>query len=541
METGPRHAGTIVKESLARVSLDQSSAKSTRWCRHRPTPVILWFQTKAPPHRNNDDDDETKHNTDTILWDDAFRQSVVQPLVVLLLSQFILFLGVGAVLPSIPLYGKEIGLSGAANGLVISAPAVTLLLLANGSGRWADQARKPAMMLGMAVIMVADIGTACAQGLATLVVARLALGVGRSVSEAGERGMLADLVTRVPSWRGRILAAQQAVLALGIAIGAPLGGGIVEQYGPRASFLCVSAAAGVALLLYFLLPETTTNDDDVALAANQRDKEEKKLSWFPLLLSNDTTKNDRATKSSREVVAWSSLLQDNLWKGLALCQCGASCGLAAKIASIPILASAILPGGAIGAGALLSAAGLSGLVGASLGGYITDQSGARVAAVLSGVMSGVALILIPVALTPALISPYVLWIRDVLPMYNVDVLLAAPKLVMIHTSFGDLNGMAATFCGLVILWSTAVSAQGPALTAMAQELAPTGSEATSLALPRAAGDGTYIVAPFVLGLAADAAMDLPGIECAVAGGAALLGAVALGLLGKSVSPNTAEG
>jgi predicted MFS family arabinose efflux permease len=504
--------------------------------------MVLWFQKKAPLHRNNDandDHDETKHDADTLLRDDAFRQSVVQPLVVLLLSQLILFLGVGAVLPSIPLYGKEIGLSGATNGLVISAPAVTLLLLANGSGRWADQARKPAMMLGMAVIMVADIGTACAQGLTTLVVARLALGVGRSVSEAGERGMLADLVTLVPSWRGRILAAQQAVLALGIAIGAPLGGVIVEQYGPRASFLCVSAAAGVALLLYFLLPETTNNNNDVALAANQRDKEEFNRSWSPLLLFNDTT-NERPTKSSREVVAWSSLLRDNLWKGLALCQCGASFGLAAKIASIPILASAILPGGAIGAGALLSAAGLSGLVGASLGGYITDQAGARVAAVLSGVMSGVALILIPVALTPALISPYVPWIRDVWPINNVD-LLAAPELVMIHTSFGDLNGMAATFCGLVILWSTAVSAQGPALTAMAQESAPTGSEATSLALPRAAGDGTYIVAPFVLGLAADAAMDLPGIECAVAGGAALLGAVALGLLGKSVSPSTAEG
>jgi hypothetical protein len=92
------------------------------------------------------------------------RTTVFQPLFVLLLSQFVLFLGVGAVIPSIPLYGKEIGLSGAANGIVISAPAVSLLLLAKAAGRYADQARKPAMMIGMAIIVVSDIGTACAQG-----------------------------------------------------------------------------------------------------------------------------------------------------------------------------------------------------------------------------------------------------------------------------------------------------------------------------------------------------------------------------------------
>ena len=42
---------------------------------------------------------------------------------------------------------------------------------------------------------------------------------------------------------------------------------------------------------------------------------------------------------------------------------GAKFGYAAKIASVPVLAAAVLPGGAVGAGSLLSAAGLSGLFG----------------------------------------------------------------------------------------------------------------------------------------------------------------------------------
>jgi hypothetical protein len=48
------------------------------------------------------------------------QEGVMGPFTLLIASQFLLFIGVGAVIPSIPLYGKEIGLSGAALGLVIS-------------------------------------------------------------------------------------------------------------------------------------------------------------------------------------------------------------------------------------------------------------------------------------------------------------------------------------------------------------------------------------------------------------------------------------
>jgi hypothetical protein len=49
-----------------------------------------------------------------------------------------------------------------------------------------------------------------------------------------------------------------------------------------------------------------------------------------------------------------------------------------------------------------------------------------------------------------------------------------------------------------------------------------------MALPRAAGDGTYIFAPFLLGLVTDVAS--PGTECAVDGVAILLGVLALAVL-----------
>ena len=72
---------------------------------------------------------------------------VAGPLRTLLASQFILFLGVGALLPALPLYAQSIGLSSSANGLVISAPALAMLVLNLPFGQAADRfGRKPLML-----------------------------------------------------------------------------------------------------------------------------------------------------------------------------------------------------------------------------------------------------------------------------------------------------------------------------------------------------------------------------------------------------------
>jgi hypothetical protein len=95
----------------------------------------------------------------------------------------------------------------------------------------------------------------------------------------------------------------------------------------------------------------------------------------------------------------------------------------------------------------------------------------------------------------------------------------------------QMTNQAVAFSTVVVMWSLGASAQGPAMTAVAQQLAPKGVEATAMALPRATGDGTYIAAPFLLGLVTDSVVSMPGAECACAGAATLLGTLALALLG----------
>ena len=108
-------------------------------------------------------------------------------------------------LPALPLYAQSIGLSQSANGLVISAPALAMLILNVPTGQMADKyGRKPMMITGLIIMALADVCTGLAKTMLFLIPARLLLGIGRAACEGGDRAYLADLTNRVPKKRGII-------------------------------------------------------------------------------------------------------------------------------------------------------------------------------------------------------------------------------------------------------------------------------------------------------------------------------------------------
>ena len=412
--------------------------------------------------------------------------------------------------------------------MVISAPALALLLVSKVSGEFADKARRPAMVGGMAAIALSDVGTALATGLPTLVLARLGLGLGRGYAEAGERGMLADLAGAAPKLRGRALAVQQAAVGLGIALGAPAGGAVVDVYGPRASFLCVSAAALVALCICKcprLCVVSLAHCADSSTALTPRNCTDALLPETVVATKNDSV--TAATADGKDAVDdsnkadWAELLRTSpAWRGLCAAQAGTSVTFACKIAVIPVLAGSLL-GSAKDTGLLISAAGLAGLVGAPLGGVLSDLAGPRLVACLSGSLAGLSLCLIPLGLT----------LDESVGLFLAS--LPEPLRSAIDSPTLAAGGAdAASFVALVLVWSVCVSAQGPALTSLAQTNAPPGSESTALGLPRAVGDSTYIVAPLVLGYVTDAVPDVRGVACLLAGASILVGSAALLLLSE---------
>ncbi|EJK67520.1 hypothetical protein THAOC_11430 [Thalassiosira oceanica] len=252
----------------------------------------------------------------------------------------------------------------------------------------------------------------------------------------------------------------------------------------------------MALGIYAILPETVVvQEGGQALAADDKDAEEK-ADWAELLRTSPA------------------------WRGLCAAQAGTSVTFACKIAVIPILANSLL-GSAKDTGLLLSAAGLAGLVGAPLGGVLADRAGPRFAACLSGTLAGLSLSLIPVGLT-----------LDGSAGEGLSALPESLRSALDSSSLAGGGADAASFVALVLLWSVCVSAQGPALTSLAQTNAPAGSESTALGLPRAVGDSAYIVAPLVLGYVTDAAAEVRGAACLLAGVAILLGSAALIVLSE---------
>lgn len=128
---------------------------------------------------------------------------------------------------------------------------------------------------------------------------------------------------------------------------------------------------------------------------------------------------------------------------------------------------------------------------------MVDKIGSKNTLVITGLASGIGLIAIPFALAAGNTGSVPAWLLF-------------------------------SFC--VITWSISVAAQNPSTMALAQELAPEGSEATAIALPRAAGDSVYLFAPFLLGAISDMASLPNGSECMFAGTCAILGTAALAIL-----------
>ena len=417
-------------------------------------------------------------------------RDVAEPLRTLLASQFILFLGVGALLPALPLYAQSIGLSSSANGLVISAPALAMLLLNLPLGQATDRfGRKPLMIGGMIVMAVADVATGMSRSILALVPARVMLGVGRAGCECGDRAYLADLCARVPEKRGIIVASQSTVHAVGLVFGPLLGGRLMEAYGAPAAFFYVAVAAIGTGIGYTFLPETLREETRLAaeLKASTDEGDGGLLDTLNPFTSSDTSvaTSGAANGNAREDSSWLALLKDEDQRVLLLCASANSLGFVAKLTVIPLYASSHLNASPAEVGQLFSITALLGLVTAPFAGLAADKFGKK--------------LIVGAALATAAAGLF----------------------------FGANAETQSQLMFCIGAWGVGTAAAGPAINALAQELAPEGGEGEALTLPKSAADLVFLVGPLALGVLDDAigtdnaGMILTSIAAATAAGSCL--------------------
>ncbi|MFK7888323.1 MAG: multidrug effflux MFS transporter [Gammaproteobacteria bacterium] len=143
---------------------------------------------------------------------------------------------------------------------VISAYLLGLAIAQPVAGYFCDRfGRRPVMLLGFTLFVVASVLCAFAGTLNQLIALRFLQAVGVSVGTVASRAIVRD--TRDEQGGARAMSFIAATMGMAPVVAPILGGGLVSVGGQRAVFL-LTAAIGVAVLLGMLyqLPETRTAD-----------------------------------------------------------------------------------------------------------------------------------------------------------------------------------------------------------------------------------------------------------------------------------------
>jgi DHA1 family multidrug resistance protein-like MFS transporter len=168
-------------------------------------------------------------------------------LATLLVSVFATVLGVGLVVPLLPIYAHGQGAGGFDIALIFGAYAISRTLLLPVFGHLSDRkGRKTFLILGLLAYAVISIALAYLDGIVALVVIRVLHGVASAMLIPIFQAYAAELA---PAGReGRIMGLYGTVVLVGMSLG-PFAGGLVhDHWGFRAAFWCMGALALLGLL-----------------------------------------------------------------------------------------------------------------------------------------------------------------------------------------------------------------------------------------------------------------------------------------------------
>ena len=190
------------------------------------------------------------------------------PMLPLLIAEATIWVGFGALLPILPIYFTEHGLSLPMLGVVVAAWSVARLIGEPLFGRIADSAPRRAMMViglfGAAVFAVAPLFVA---GPLAFVATRLLAGLSASMYDPAARGYLVD--ANPPERQGETFGLYGAAQMGGLILGPALGGlAASATHNPTIPFWVAGACVFVSgLLVWARVRDVPRTDRDAAEAA----------------------------------------------------------------------------------------------------------------------------------------------------------------------------------------------------------------------------------------------------------------------------------
>jgi len=183
-------------------------------------------------------------------------------------------------LPAFPIMARDLATDAESIQLTLSVYMVGFALSQTIFGPISDRfGRKPTIMIGTSIYLVASVACALATTVEQLIVFRLFQSIGAAAAPVVARAVVRDMFTREEA--ARMYSVVTTVVAIAPVVAPVLGGFIVVWLGWRANFWVLTGfGASAMLLVIVMLPETNRNPDPTATRIGQM------LRNFATMLSN---------------------------------------------------------------------------------------------------------------------------------------------------------------------------------------------------------------------------------------------------------------
>jgi DHA1 family multidrug resistance protein-like MFS transporter len=176
-------------------------------------------------------------------------------ILILMLNLFLVFTGIGLIIPIMPKYMDNLGITGSTVGLLVAAFSLTQLLFSPLAGRLSDQfGRKKMIVSGMVLFALSEAMFGLASDTVLLFLARMLGGISAAMIMPAVMAYAADVTTTEERAAG--MGYINASITTGFIIGPGIGG-YISEFGIRVPFYSAAAAGlAAACITLFVLKES---------------------------------------------------------------------------------------------------------------------------------------------------------------------------------------------------------------------------------------------------------------------------------------------
>lgn len=207
-------------------------------------------------------------------------------LAILYFNIFLVFLGIGLVVPVLPVYLKDLGLKGGDLGILVAVFAFAQMIISPFGGNLADKlGKKLIIVIGLVLYAVSEYLFAMSNTFALLIISRILGGFSAGMVMPGVTGMIADISPGAD--KAKNFGYMSGIINTGYILGPGLGGFLAE-FSHRLPFFVAGTSGVVALILSVVLlknPKHETNAGFATISTETISKINLKVFITPVILT----------------------------------------------------------------------------------------------------------------------------------------------------------------------------------------------------------------------------------------------------------------